>query len=194
MSFLKEFAITFACYIVFNLIFMVLFVAVGGLGPEVTVNVFFGEWVANDWGAFLTVVFQPGGNQGSFYLSILYYANPITTSADNGLTTGANVMGIIWVVMPGVISALIGGYKYSEGEIARAYFSTLFAIVLAYTVPIIISSAGLLDPALPNNFIAESGIIPDMFLNQVYIKFILVSFINGAIFGGPAAVIAESNY
>ncbi len=196
MSFLKCFISTFISYVVFNFIFMILFLATGGI-PGANIGEVFSTYAAGDWAGFVTLIFQPGGRQGSFYLSLMDFGAALTGGSPMGpsLSTGAYVMGILWVIMPGLISAAIGGYKYSEGEIKIAYFSTLVAILLANIVPLVIGAAGLLDPNLPDSLAtATIGIIPLIYVQNMYIYSIMAGVVNGAVFGGTSAFIAESNY
>jgi len=66
MSFLKCFISTFISYVVFNFIFMILFLATGGI-PGANIGEVFSTYAAGDWAGFVTLIFQPGGRQGSFY-------------------------------------------------------------------------------------------------------------------------------
>lgn len=193
MGFGKTFGISMGIYFILNAIFLVIFAAVGGVG--VTFVQFFTE-IGQDLGGFITALLTMGGTQADVFNSTLSYAVP------NGLTIQANIVGILWVLVPGLVTGIITGKLYSNQSSKSAFFGTMTAIFVLTVLPIII----VLIPSLtiPMDTVLGQTIVPNMYYSSFmgvlipwttmrYVYVVLAGLFNGAFFGGWSAM-SSSNF
>ncbi|MHA1720461.1 MAG: hypothetical protein ACTSWX_00575 [Promethearchaeota archaeon] len=192
MGFGKTFGISMGIYFLLNLIFLFIFAAVGGVG--VTFGQFF-ALVGQDLGGFFTALFTMGGTQADVFNSALSYAVP------NGLSIAANIVGILWVLVPGLVAGIITGKYFSNESSKSAFFGTMTAIFVLTILPLII----VLIPAwtIPMDTTIGQTIVPAMYYSRVmgvlipwttmrYIYVVLAGLFNGAFFGGWSAMSSNS--
>ena len=193
MGFMKNFGISIGIYFLLNAVFLFIFAALGGVGGT-TIGEFFGLIGNDPWG-FVTALFTLGGTQADVFNSTLSYAVP------NGLTIQANIVGILWVIVPGLVTALITGSKFSNQSSKTAFLGTMAAIFVLTILPIII----VLIPAwtIPVGTAIGQSIVPPMYYSSFlgvlipwtamrYIYVVLAGLFNGAFFGGLAAMSSGS--
>ena len=192
MGFGKTFGISMGIYFLLNLIFLFIYAAVGGVG--VTFGQFF-AYVGQDLGAFFTALFTLGGTQADVFNSTLSYAIP------NGSSILANIIGILWVLVPGLVAGIITGKYFSNESSKSAFFGTMTAIFVLTILPIIF----VLIPAwtIPMDTVLGQTIVPTMYYSRFmgvlipwttmrYIYVVLAGIFNGAFFGGWSAMSSSS--
>ena len=192
MGFMKNFGISIGIYFLLNAVFLFIFAAVGGVG-NATIGEFFGLIGNDPWG-FVTALFTLGGTQADVFNSALSYAVP------NGLTIQANIVGILWVLVPGFVTAIFAG-KISNESSKSAFFGLMIAIFVLTILPIII----VLIPAwtIPVETVIGQSIVPPMYYSSYlgvlipwttmrYVYVVLAGLFNGAFFGGLAAMFSTN--
>ena len=191
---MKNFGINLGIFFLLNAVFLFIYAAVGGVGGA-TIGEFFGLIGNDPWG-FVTALFTLGGTQADVFNSALTYAVP------NGLTIQANIVGILWVLVPGLVTGIITGKLYSNQSSKSAFFGTMTAIFVLTVLPIII----VLIPSLtiPMDTVLGQTIVPNMYYSSFmgvlipwttmrYILVVLAGLFNGAFFGGWSAM-SSSNF
>ena len=180
MGFGKTFGISIGIYFLLNAIFLIVYAAVGGVGGA-TIGEFFGLIGTNLWD-FFTALLSPGGTQAGVFTSMMYHINP------NAYPLLTNIFGILWVLVPGLVAAIISG-KVSNESSKSAFFGMMLAIFILTVLPIIF----ILIPTLGISSTSAIGqtIVPSMY-HTPYLLIILAGIFNGAFFGGLAAMFSSN--
>ena len=181
MSFMKNFGLNLGIFFLLNAIFLFIYVALGGVGGA-TIGAFFGLIGQDLWG-FFTALLTVGGTQSDVFASLIYHVRP------NGYPLVTNIVGILWVLVPGIVTALITGSKFSNESSKTAFFGMMLAIFLLTVLPIIFAVIPALG--IPTNTAIGLTIVPGMY-NASYVLVILAGIFNGALFGGVAAMSSTS--
>ncbi len=180
MGFGKTFGISLGIYFLLNAIFLLVYAAVGGVGGE-TFGAFFGL-IGDDLGGFFTALLSPSGVKADVFTSLIYHTN------SNGYDILANIFGIVWVLVPGTVTAIFAG-KLSNESSKSAFFALMLTIFILTVLPIIF----LFIPALSISTATAIGasIVPSMYYTP-YLLIILAAIFNGAFFGGLAAMFSAN--
>jgi len=180
MGFGKTFGISIGIYFLLNAIFLFVYAAVGGVGGA-TFGEFFGL-ISNEIGGFFTALLSPGGVKADVFTSMMYHITP------NGYPYITNIFGIVWVLVPGIVAAIIAG-KLSNESSKSAFFGLMLAIFILSVLPIIF----ILIPSLGISSVTAIGatIVPSMY-HTPYLLIILAAIFNGAFFGGLAAMFSTN--
>jgi len=101
MSFMKNFGISLGIFFLLNAIFLFVYAAVGGVGGA-TIGEFFTLIGGDLWG-FFTALLSVGGTQADVFTSMMYHVN----MGANPYPVLTNIIGILWVLVPGLVTALI---------------------------------------------------------------------------------------
>lgn len=181
MGFMKNFGINLGIFFLLNAIFLIAYAAVGGVGGA-TIGEFFGLIGQDLWG-FFTALLTVGGTQADVFSSMMYHTSP------NGYPLITNIVGILWVLVPGIVTAIITGSKFSNESSKTAFFGMMFAIFILTVLPIIFAVIPALG--IPTTTAIGQTIVPGMF-NTSYVLVILAGIFNGALFGGVAAMSSSS--
>ncbi len=179
MSFMKNFGISLGIFFVLNAVFLFIYAAVGGVGGA-TFGAFFTLIGGDLWG-FFTALLSVGGTQADVFTSLMYHVN----MGANPYPVLTNIVGILWVLVPGIVTALITGSKFSNESSKIAFLGVMAAIFVLTVLPIIF----ILIPALGISSSTAIGatIVPSMY-HTPYLLIILAGLFNGAFFGGIAAM------
>jgi hypothetical protein len=155
-SFIKVFSVSLLLYFVLNLLLLIVYAAVGGYAMPI--GDFFQLAIGDPLG-FITMILQPGGisvfsympaeevalnawgSNTSFFAPFIIYIQQIARGYGN---LAANIVGIIWVVAPGLLTALITGYKLSDESSKKAFWGTMLAFFLLNAIPMVFGGLGLL--------------------------------------------------
>ena len=180
MGFGKTFGISIGIYFLLKAIFLIVYTAVGGVGGA-TIGEFFGSIGPNLW-EFFTALLSPGGTQADVFNSMMYHISP------NGYPLITNIFGIVWVLVPGLVAAIIAG-KVSNESSKTAFFGMMVSIFILTVLPIIF----ILIPTLGISSTSAIGltIVPSMY-HTPYLLIILAGIFNGAFFGGLAAMFSSN--
>ena len=181
MSFMKNFGISLGIFFLLNVIFLFIYAAVGGVGGA-TFGAFFALIGQDLWG-FFTAILSPGGTQADIFTSLIYHTRR------NGYPYITNIVGILWVLVPGLVTAIITGSKFSNESSKTAFFGMMLAVFVLTVLPIIF----ILIPALGISSTTAIGatIVPSMY-HTPYLLIILAGIFNGSFFGGWAAMSSTS--
>ena len=180
---MKNFGINLVIFFLLNAVFLFIYAAVGGVAGA-TIGEFFGLIGQDLWG-FFTALLSVGGTQADVFASLMYHVN----MSANPYPLLTNIVGILWVLVPGLVTALITGSKFSNESSKTAFFGMMFAIFILTVLPIIFA----VIPALGISTTTAIGqtIVPGMY-NTSYVLVILAGVFNGALFGGVAAMSSSS--
>ena len=181
MSFMKNFGISIGIYFLLNVIFLFIYAAVGGVGGA-TFGAFFGLIGQDIWG-FFTAIFTVGGTQADVFTSLIYHTRP------NGYPYITNIVGILWVLVPGLVAGILAGKYFSNESSKTAFFGMMLAVFVLSVLPILF----VLIPSMGVSTTTAIGqtIIPSDF-GSSYVLIILAGIFNGAFFGGWAAMSSNS--
>ena len=183
MSFMKNFGINLGIFFVLNAIFLFIYAAVGGVGGA-AFGAFFGLIGEDLWG-FFTALLTIGGTQADVFASLMYHVN----MSANPYPVLTNIVGILWVLVPGLVTAIITGSKFSDESSKTAFFGMMLAIFVLTVLPIIFAVIPALG--IPTSTAIGLSIVPGMY-NLSYVLVILAGIFNGAFFGGIAAMSSTS--
>lgn len=177
MGFGKNFGISIGIYFLLNVIFLFIYAAVGGVGGT-TFGEFFGLIGDDLWG-FFTALLSPGGTKVDIFASIMYHTVP------NGYPILTNIFGILWVCVPGFVTSIISGIKFSNESSKTAFFGMAFAIFILTAIPLIF----ILIPSMGISATTTIGqtIVPSLY-HTPFRTALLAGAFNGAFFGGLAAM------
>ena len=178
---MKNFGINLGIFFLLNVVFLFIYAAVGGVGGA-TFGAFFGLIGQDLWG-FFTAILSVGGTQSDVFTSLMYHTRP------NGYPYITNIVGILWVLVPGIVTAIITGSKFSNESSKTSFFGMMLAIFILTVLPIIF----ILIPALGISSTTAIGatIVPSMY-HTPYLLIILAGIFNGAFYGGLAAMSSTS--
>ncbi len=177
MGFGKTFGISMGIFFLLNAIFLFVYAAVGGVGGA-TIGGFFGLIGKDLWG-FFTAILSPGGTQADVFTSMMYHVKP------NGYPYLTNIIGILWVLVPGIVTAIITGAKFSDESSKSSFFGMMLTIFILSILPLLF----VVIPSLGISSATAIGatIVPSMY-HTPYLLVILAGLFNGAFFGGLAAM------
>ncbi|MHA1473569.1 MAG: hypothetical protein ACTSPA_13920 [Promethearchaeota archaeon] len=183
MSFMKNFGLNLGIFFLLNAIFLFAYAALGGVGGAAIGDLF--GLIGQDLWGFFTALLSVGGTQADVFTSLMYHVN----MGANPYPVLTNIVGILWVLVPGLVTALITGSKFSDESSKTAFFGMMLAIFILTVLPIIF----ILIPALGISPITAIGatIVPSMY-HTPYLLIILAGLFNGAFFGGLAAMFSTN--
>ena len=216
MSFGKTLGMTILIYMVLNFIFAILFVALGGFRvlnfetmkvTTVELGPFFSEYLASDYIGFLCILFSPGGVFLDPIAAVNFYIVDMMAGKDKVLPVGASVIGLLWALLPGIISGFIAGSKFSEENSKTAFFGVMLGILILTIIPMVLSIAGQVTPMM---VVKEHAITTFMVPAQYwpgeleglkyvvkwaasdYVVVIVTGVLNGCLWGGFGAMSASN--
>jgi len=123
-------------FAVLNIIFSIIFAAVGGVA-DVTIGQFFGL-IATDIGGYFTAVFTLGGTGPDIFGSFWNYIAGLMNPADPHIARW--VVGMLWVLLPGFISAIIAGKKFGNESSKDAFWGVFISFIILAALPLIIAA------------------------------------------------------
>ena len=188
MSFKKIFFINIWLYLLLNLVFLAIYAVLYGLGGMGITEVF-GELPNDIWG-LITAILTPGGTSTDFISSTMYHLSALFTP---GGRIAYHIIGLLWIFLPGTISAFVAGRKYSLESTKKSYWGTILAITLLALLPIVFVAIPSLDMGITGVF--SANVVSPVYWTapaiveglQQYIVIVLYAFLNSAFFGGIAA-------
>ena len=185
----KIISVNLLIFALLNLIFGIVFVAVGGVG--VGIGEFFGL-IISDIGGFFTAVFTLGGTAPDIFGGVWNYVAALMA----GPSIAQPVVGMLWVLLPGLIAGVVSGKKANESS-KDAFYGVFFSTVLLALLPLIII-------VIPGFGIAGGTTIAQNMVSSIYFSIapdgsaiwslgsyfipLVVSVFNGIFFGGIAAM------
>jgi hypothetical protein len=197
MSFGKTLGGALLIYIISNFIFLLAFIGLGGI-EGTDIGALFGN-IGKDIFGFLAVLFGPGGGVvgGSVPTTFMYFLNDLL--ADTPVNkTAANVIGLLWVLLPGLLASLVAGMKFADDSSKTAFFGVFIAILICTLIPMILGAAGLMksDAGLNNQIstaLVNSIFFPSTgFTTIVYLGDIMIGVFNGLLFAGFGAMVSNN--
>jgi hypothetical protein len=179
MSKAKIFGLSALTYIVLNFGLMVLY-GIVGLGLP------FGDLLVN-FSGLITAILTPGGTIGNIFGATHFYITEISTVGH--MTRG--IIGLCWVLIPGLIASLLGGIKLAQESGRNAFIGVFFMILILTSLPLLLSA---FLPATLDSMVTT--FVPVMYHNVSglfgYLYPPLVGLFNGIFFGGLAAAASSS--
>jgi len=132
----KVLGINLLIFALLNIIFGIIFAAVGGVA-DVTIGQFFGL-ITTDIGGYFTAVFTLGGTGPDIFGSFWNYIAGLMNPAEPHIARW--VVGMLWVLVPGLIAAIISGKKYGNESSKDAFWGVFFSFVLLSALPLILAA------------------------------------------------------
>ncbi len=199
--FFKSLGITIGIYLGLNLLFIILYVVAGGFvvnNAPVRFIEFWTVYFVDDIGGFFMLLITPGGGAGilggDLFSGLMYYVYQLLAVPSPHYAW--KIVGILWVFVPGMVTSLIIGFKFSNEMPRSSFWSVLVAIFFLTVFPIIGQFVG----AIPAWHSLTAELIHPVYwthladatrlmINPITIINIgLMGFLNGAFFGSIAAI------
>ena len=152
----KILGINILIFAVLNIIFGILFAVAGGVG--VTIGQFFGL-ITTDIGEYFTAVFTLGGAAPDIFSGFWGYLMGLMNPADPRIAQ--YVVGMLWVVLPGLIAAIITGKNFGNESSKDAFWGVFLSFVILAIIPLILA-------AVPIFGISGASIIGQTMVSSVY--------------------------
>ena len=185
----KIISVNLLIFALLNIIFGIIFAAVGGLG--VTIGQFFGL-ITTDIGGYFAAVFTLGGTAPDIFGGFWNYIAALLA----GPSIAQPVVGMLWVLLPGLIAGIVSGKKANESS-KDAFWGVFLSTVVLALLPLIII-------AIPGFGIAGGSTIAQNMVSSIYFSIapggsaiwslgsyfipLVVSVFNAIFFGGIAAM------
>ncbi len=194
MAISKVYGVNLILYLLLNAIFFLIYMAVGG----VDLSAGFIGTITQDWGGFVAAVITPGGTEANIFSSTHYFLTQLYENYDIAITK--NVIGLLWIWVPGLLSSIIAGRKYSWESTKAAFWGTTFAIftltaltIVFIFVPIFGVAEGTPIVATGLSEIFQTVPLPAIYVSKIEqsVMILFYGFMNALVFGGIAA--ASSN-
>lgn len=183
-------------YIVLNMVFLFIFIGVGGL-TGIAIGEFFGL-IGQDTFGFLSVLVGPGG--APIYTGMTGFQDPIAgvykclSNAAAGTNVPVNVVGMLWILGPGLITGIVAGAKLSENSNKSAFVGVFLAVLILTLIPMLLNLLSQIDPVISGHTISQFLVHP-MFMPNYADKImgpLVFGVFSGIIYGGIAAVSASN--
>ena len=129
----KIIGINMLIFTVLNIIFGIIFAAVGGVG--VTFGQFFGL-ILTDGGAYFASVFTLGGTGPDIFGSFWNYIAALMA----GPSIVRPLIGMLWVLLPGMLSGIIVGKKYGNESSKDTFWGVFLSFIVLSAIPLILAA------------------------------------------------------
>lgn len=184
----KLFGMSLLFFFGLNAVFLLLYMV---LGPIPAADVF--GAIGTDLGGFLTALFAPGGTESLLVESLSGNLYNFFRLEDAGVSLIGNIMMLLWIVVPGTVTAIITGKKFAQESAKAAFWSNVLAVLLLSIIPLIFAVIPALNAApdglITTNFVAYmywvGGSITYGLANYLWV--LLAGFLNGVVVGGISA-------
>lgn len=150
----KIIGINLLIFTVLNIIFGIIFAAVGGVG--VTIGQFFGL-ILTDGGGYFASVFTLGGTGPDIFGSFWNYIAALMA----GPSIVRPVIGMLWVLLPGLIAGIITGKKYGNESSKDTFWGVFLSFIVLSALPLIIA-------ILPFFAISSQTLISQNMVSNIY--------------------------
>ena len=181
-------------YLIFNAVFMIVYAGIGGFTGGISG---FFSGIGTDTFGFLSTLFGPGGgafNKSTGFMDPIAVIMASITAIASGSQMGVAIVGLLWAILPGFISALITGSKLAEDNSKTAFIGIILAIFLATMVPWIFGVLGQINPGMSGHLITAT-LTHGMYLETgivLYLGPVIHGLFSGFIFAGVGAAIASN--
>ncbi|MHA1745040.1 MAG: hypothetical protein ACTSWW_03505 [Promethearchaeota archaeon] len=185
----KIIGINILIFALLNIIFSIIFAAVGGVG--VSIGQFFGL-ILNDGGAYFTSVFTLGGTGPDVVSSLWNYIGALLA----GPSIAQPVVGMLWVLLPGSLAAIITGKKYGNESSKDAFWGIFLSFMILAALPLIIAAIPIFG-IYSETLISQNMVAPIYFTNGPggialyslgsYFVPLVIGIFNAIFFAGIAA-------
>jgi len=194
-NFFKNLGRAFGFYIILNFIFLLLYIIVGAFyvnGSSVSIGVFFSTYVKEDLGGLLAALFGPSGgaNTDTLVSGIVKYLGDLIL----GQHITWNIFGLLWVLVPGLVTAILIGKLFCNEQPSQAFAAVATAFLIMALIPIIFKFVG----AIPAYHDFTRLLVPQMYWTNAvdgaiinwppaaFLKILFVGLFNGMVFGAIA--------
>ena len=132
----KIIGINILIFAVLNFLFMVLLAVAGGVGG-VSIGEFFGL-ITTDIGGFFTALFTLGGTSPDVFSGFWSYLMGLLNPADPHIAQ--YVVGMLWVLLPGMIAGIIAGKSYANESSKDAFWGVFVSMMVMAALPLILAA------------------------------------------------------
>jgi len=181
-------------YLILNIIFTIIYAGIGGYTGGI--SGFFSD-MSHDTFGFLSVILGPGGgafNQGTGFMDPITVVIACIYSISEGTEVAVSVVALLWAILPGFISAIIVGSKFSEDNSKTAFTGIVLGILLMTMIPWLFGIVGQLTPLMSGHTITAT-LTHAMYLQSgvlLYVGPIIHGLFSGFIYAGVGAAIASN--
>ncbi|MHA1673580.1 MAG: hypothetical protein ACTSYI_08120 [Promethearchaeota archaeon] len=190
----KNFGKALLTYILLNLAFVMLYPLLNG----VSYGHWLTDWVFTDVTGLLTALFIPGGGvqSGDVFSSVAFYLGDLINYwGVREYSIYWDIVGLLWVILPGWITAILMGKKFWSERPSKAFWTQFTTIFIVTILPLIfiflIEINGIYNfttGLIPNWLLTHNSAgVPINWVPTMYLNVILIGFFNGLLFGGIAA-------
>jgi hypothetical protein len=124
---------------------------------------------------------------------LLYISAIISGGSNSAMVTG--IVGILWVLVPGIVAAIVAGAKGAEDNSKTAFIGVILAILIVTIIPMILNLIGQIDPTMVGHEITIYFVHPMYYIKNsaaAYVYPIIYGLFSGLLFAGFAAASASN--
>ncbi|TFH26251.1 MAG: hypothetical protein E4G98_07255 [Promethearchaeota archaeon] len=194
-TFMKNFGKALLVYVLFNLVFVLLYPLLNGISYGYYIT----DWVFKDVTGLITALLIPGGGiqSGDVFSSVAFYLGDLINYwGVREYSILWDIVGLLWVILPGLITAILMGKKWWSERPTKAFWNAFFTIFILTILPLIF----IFVIQINGIHLFTGDLIPDWLLTHdrlgnainwvpsMYLNIILVGIMNGLFWGGIATV------
>lgn len=192
--FFKNFGKAVGIYILLNFIFILLYPLLNGI----SIGYFITGILFDDITGFIVCLLIPGGGMysGDVFSSFSFYlGDAITYWTDRANPVAWDIVGLLWVILPGLLTAILMGKKFWQERPTKSFWTEFTAIFILTILPLIVIFLIEINDVyeftqnlIPVWLRTHDGGIATNWVPTDYLNIILIGIFNGAFFGGIAAL------